>query len=116
MSRAQDLGGELGRQLFSQPRSLAVAASLLGIMGLIPGMPNLAFLVFAALLGTGAWWQSKRLSAAARAAAAPAPAAVPLSREPQELSWDDVQPADLLGLEVGFRLVRWWTKPTAANC
>jgi flagellar biosynthesis protein FlhA len=51
MSRAQDLGSELSRQLFRQPRSLAVAASILGVMGLIPGMPNAAFLCFAMLLG-----------------------------------------------------------------
>ena len=51
MSRAQDLGSELARQLFSKPRSLAVAATILGVMGLIPGMPNLAFLTFAGLLG-----------------------------------------------------------------
>jgi len=74
-------------------------------MGLIPGMPNLAFLAFAALLGSGAFMQQQRIRLAARTAAAPVPEAQPASREPRELSWDDVQPADLLGLEVGFRLV-----------
>jgi len=105
MSRPQDLGSELNRQLFGQPRSLAVAASLLGVMGLIPGMPNLAFLAFAALLGTGAWLRSRQNAVTAAAAAALAAPPAPMSREPQELSWTDVQPADLLGLEVGFRLV-----------
>jgi flagellar biosynthesis protein FlhA len=105
MSRAQDLGGELATQLFRQPRSLAVAASLLAVMGLIPGMPNVAFLLFAALLGGGAWMQRRRNLAAAAAAAVPVVAPPPVSKEPRELSWDDVQPADLLGLEVGFRLV-----------
>ena len=105
MSRAQDLGSALATQLFRQPRSLAVAAALLGVMGLIPGMPNVAFLLFAALLGGGAWMQQRRNQAAAAAAAAPVVAPPPVSKEPRELSWDDVQPADLLGLEVGFRLV-----------
>ncbi|MDE2219299.1 MAG: flagellar biosynthesis protein FlhA [Gammaproteobacteria bacterium] len=104
MSRAQDLGSELATQVFRQPRSLAVAAAILGVMGLIPGMPNLAFLLFAALLGGGAWLLRKRAQQAAAAAAAPA-AAAPASSEPRELSWDDVQAADLIGLEVGFRLV-----------
>ncbi len=104
MSRAQDLGSELATQVFRQPRSLAVAASILGVMGLIPGMPNLAFLTFAALLGGGAWILKKRARVAAAAAAAPAPPAA-ASNEPRDLSWDDVQPADLIGLEVGFRLV-----------
>jgi flagellar biosynthesis protein FlhA len=104
MSRAQDLGSELATQVFRQPRSLAVAAAILGVMGLIPGMPNLAFLLFAALLGSGAWLLAKRARLAAAAAAAPPPP-VAASSEPRELSWDDVQAADLIGLEVGFRLV-----------
>ena len=104
MSRAQDLGNELATQVFRQPRSLAVAASILGVMGLIPGMPNMAFLLFAALLGGGAWVLKKRARLAATAAAAPPPP-VATSNEPRDLSWDDVQSADLIGLEVGFRLV-----------
>jgi flagellar biosynthesis protein FlhA len=104
MSRAQDLGSELATQVFRQPRSLAVAAAILGVMGLIPGMPNMAFLLFAALLGAGAWVLNKRARLAAVAAAAPPPP-VAASSEQRELSWDDVQAADLIGLEVGFRLV-----------
>ena len=50
VARPQDLGGELRRQLLRQPRGLAVAGGLLGVMGLIPGMPNLAFLLFGGLL------------------------------------------------------------------
>jgi flagellar biosynthesis protein FlhA len=106
MSRAQDLGGELSKQLFGNPKSLAVAAALLGVMGLIPGMPNIAFLLFAAALGTGAWMMHKKQLAAATAAAlAPPPPLEPASKEQPDLSWDDVQPADPIGLEVGFRLV-----------
>src|SRR5215813_9969491 len=55
MSRAQDMGGELAKQLLGQPRALAIAAALLGVMGLIPGMPNIPFLLMAALCGGGAW-------------------------------------------------------------
>ena len=104
MSRAQDLGNELATQVFRQPRSLAVAAAILGVMGLIPGMPNMAFLTFAVLLGSGAWLLNKRAQSAATAAAAPPPPSA-ASNEPRDLSWDDVQSADLIGLEVGFRLV-----------
>ena len=109
VSSAQDMGGELSRQLFGQPRALAIAASLLGVMGLIPGMPNLPFLMMAALCGGGAWMLHKRAQqqpsaeevAAAQAAAAPPPP----SSESRELTWDDVQPVDIIGLEVGYRLV-----------
>src|SRR5688572_6511688 len=55
ISRDQDVGEELGKQLFGQPKAVGVAASVLGVMGLIPGMPNLAFLSIAALCGFGAW-------------------------------------------------------------
>jgi flagellar biosynthesis protein FlhA len=105
MSRAQDLGGELLVQLFGQPRSLAIAASILGVMGLIPGMPNLVFLLCAAALGAVARHRAKGAAIARARAAEPAPAVVPTSGEPRELSWDDVQPVDEIGVEVGFRLV-----------
>ncbi len=106
MSRAQDLGGELSKQLFRQPRGLAVAGSLLGVMGLIPGMPNLAFLLFGGACGAAAWILRRRARRAAVAASAAVPAPpVPVNAEQRELSWDDVQPVDQIGLEVGFRMV-----------
>jgi len=104
MSGKQDMGGELSRQLFGHPRTLGVASGLLAVMGLIPGMPNFAFLSISALCGSAAYAVSqRRRSAAAAAASAPAPAAPP--PESRELSWEDVQPVDLLALEVGYRLV-----------
>ena len=101
MSRPQDMGGELRRQLLGNPKALAVAAALLGVMGLIPGMPNFVFLTMAALCGAAAWTVSQRRAAAPTTA----PATPPQPAENKELSWDDVQPVDRLGLEVGYRLV-----------
>ena len=103
MSRSQDMGGELRRQLFGNPRALGVAAGLLGVMGLIPGMPNVAFLLIAALCGSTAYIINRRRASAAVAAAAPKPA--PQAPEARELTWEDVRPIDLIGLEVGYRLV-----------
>ncbi|HMN44417.1 MAG TPA: flagellar biosynthesis protein FlhA [Povalibacter sp.] len=104
MSGAQDMGGEVAKQLFGHPRALAVAAGLLGVMGLIPGMPNVPFLMMAAACGGAAWFLHKRsLQAPAPVVEAP-PAPVP-SLENRELTWDDVQPVDIIGLEVGYRLV-----------
>src|SRR5262249_15167615 len=110
MSGSQDMGGEMKRQLFRSPKALGVAAGLLTVMGLIPGMPNFAFLSMAAIAGYGAYRIKKRQDEAnapeAKAAAAAAAAsAAPTPPEQRELSWDDVQPVDLLGLEVGYRLV-----------
>ena len=103
MSRAQDMGGEIARQLFGNSKALGVAAGLLGVMGVVPGMPHFAFLLIAALAGTGAYALAKR-RAEARVAPPPPPPAAP-SPESRELTWEDVQPVDLIGLEVGYRLV-----------
>ena len=103
MSRPQDMGGELRRQLFGNPKALGVAAGLLGVMGLIPGMPNVAFLLIAAVCGSAAYFINKRRAAAAAVSAAPKPA--PPAPEARELTWEDVRPVDLVGLEVGYRLV-----------
>jgi flagellar biosynthesis protein FlhA len=107
MSGAQDMGGEMVKQLFGQPRALAVAAAIIGAMGLIPGMPNMAFLSIAALCAFGAWKLRRRAQQkAADAAATPTlPAAQVVSPESRELSWEDVRPVDPIGLEVGYRLV-----------
>jgi flagellar biosynthesis protein FlhA len=103
MSKSQDMGGELAKQLFGEPRVLAIAAALLGAMGVIPGMPNVAFLMVAALCGGGAWLLHKRSIEAPPPVEAPPPPAPPA--ESRELTWEDVQPVDIIGLEVGYRLV-----------
>jgi flagellar biosynthesis protein FlhA len=103
MSRAQDMGGELTKQLFGHPKALGVASGLLGTIGLVPGMPNFVFLLMSALCGTGAYLLAKR-----RANPPPAPVLPPtpvVAPETKELTWDDVQSVDLIGLEVGYRLV-----------
>jgi flagellar biosynthesis protein FlhA len=104
MSRAQDMGGELRKQLFGNPKALGVAAGLLGLMGLVPGMPNLAFLLMAGVCGSIAYAVAKR-KAQPVAEVLPAAKTTPPNQEQRELSWDDVKPVDLIGLEVGYRLV-----------
>jgi flagellar biosynthesis protein FlhA len=105
MSGAQDMGGEIGRQL-GQPKALYVAAGVIALMGLIPGMPNFAFLAIAGLCAGAAFLLKRSRDAAALAAIEPPPPAVPvISAEARELSWEDVRPVDLLALEVGYRLV-----------
>jgi flagellar biosynthesis protein FlhA len=101
MSRPQDMGGELRKQLFGNPKAIGVAGALLGVMGLIPGMPNFVFLTIGALCGAAAWTLKQRRAAPPK----PAPVAPAPSPESKELSWEDVQPVDRLGLEVGYRLV-----------
>jgi flagellar biosynthesis protein FlhA len=104
VTREQDVGDELGKQLFGQPKALGVAAGVLGVMGLIPGMPNLAFLSVAALAGWGAWRLKQKREVPVVEESAPEPPPAPPA-EQQELSWEDVRPVDVVGLEVGYRLV-----------
>jgi flagellar biosynthesis protein FlhA len=105
MSRPLDMGGELRAQLIGNPKALGVAAGILGVMGLIPGMPNVAFLGMAVLCSVGAWYVSHRGLRPQSAEPATPAAAAPALTEMRELTWDDVQPLDLIGLEVGYRLV-----------
>ena len=103
ISREQDVGGEMARQLVAEPRLLGVAAAVLALLGVIPGMPNMVFLGMAALAGGAAWLIHRRQSMSP-AAPVEAPTA-PSAGENRELSWDDLSPVDIVGLEVGYRLV-----------
>jgi flagellar biosynthesis protein FlhA len=106
VTREQDVSSELGKQLFGQPKALGVAAAVLGILGVIPGMPNFMFLAFASLAGWGAW-KLKQARDKPVVVEAPPPEAAPppVPAEQQELTWEDVRPVDVIGLEVGYRLV-----------
>ncbi|PWB39853.1 MAG: flagellar biosynthesis protein FlhA [Rhodocyclales bacterium] len=99
----EDIGQQFVGQVFSNPQVLMLTAGILGILGLIPGMPHFAFLLFAGAVGGLAYWMvQKKARPAEEKPAAPA-AATPA--EAQEASWADVAPVDVLGLEVGYRLI-----------
>jgi flagellar biosynthesis protein FlhA len=105
----QDIGQQLVAQLFGNPMVLALTAIILGTLGLIPGMPNLVFLMLASVLGFLAWRglhsPAATRNAAAAAAEATAQQAVAAPVENVEANWSDVVPVDVLGLEVGYRLI-----------
>ena len=102
VGKGEDTGRQLVNQLFAQPQSLLIAAAVLGAIGLVPGMPHFAFLALAGGLGMLARWlaQRRRAESAAAPVAAPAPAT-----ESTEVTWDELAPVDVLGLEVGYRLI-----------
>ena len=103
VSVEHDVGEQVLTQLFANPKSLTVTGGVLGIMGIIPGMPNVPFLLMSAGALTGAWWINERNKARERLEQQqPSPAPPP---ETSDLSWDDVLPTDALGLEVGYRLI-----------
>ncbi|MBS1209984.1 MAG: flhA [Proteobacteria bacterium] len=101
-----DVGGQFVNQLFSNPSVMILTAAILAVLGMIPGMPNTVFLLLAALLGGGAWYLNKEKIAESEAAeTVPAAAQVQQAVENLEASWADVTPVDVLGLEVGYRLI-----------
>ena len=98
----QDISQQFLTQLFNNPRVVGLAAAIIGLLGLIPGMPNFVFLLLASALGTLAWDMDRR---ARTAKPVPVAAAPVVATEAQEASWADVAPLDVLGLEVGYRLI-----------
>uniref|UniRef100_UPI00257D15F8 FHIPEP family type III secretion protein n=1 Tax=Thauera sp. TaxID=1905334 RepID=UPI00257D15F8 len=102
-----DIGGLVIGQLFANPAVMTLTAIIIGVLGLIPGMPNLVFLLLAAVLVRLAWIRRKPIQEAGAEAAAPAAAkqAEAPRADAQEASWNDVSQVDVLGLEVGYRLI-----------
>ena len=103
VSRSEDMGQQIMRQMFDNPRSLVVTAGILGTIGIIPGMPNFVFLILAACAGGAAFFiiqKKSRLNSTAQEVVKSEP-----SPEQKELSWDDVVPVDTIGLEIGYRLI-----------
>jgi flagellar biosynthesis protein FlhA len=101
-SSDQDLSREFSTQIFGQPHTLYVAAAVLGVLGLIPGTPHLAFLTIAAVLaGLGLWLtrrQREQLETEPLGLIEEVDA-------PVDVTWDDIPPVDVLALEVGYRLI-----------
>ena len=110
-SRSQDMAQAMSGQVFGQYRALAITAGILGVVGLVPGMPNVAFLTLAAILGFIAWklYRKGQVPAADSAGAETGPVNAlgrPVAPAPTaELTWDELRPVDPLGLEVGYRLI-----------
>ena len=99
----EDVGQQLMGQLFSNPQVLFLTAGIIGMMGLVPGMPNVSFLIIA---GGLVWLGRRQMRQTVHAAdAAKSPPPVVASAEPAEATWDDVTLVDPLGLEVGYRLI-----------
>ena len=103
VGKAEDIGQQMISQMFNNSRVLFITAGVLGALGLIPGMPHLAFLLLASILATSAYFMDTRAQAVKdqqqiEEAVAPPP-------EVLEVGWDDVAPVDVLGLEVGYRII-----------
>lgn len=100
----QDISGQLIGQLFAKPQVMIITGGIIGGMGIIPGMPHIAFVLLAAILIGGGYMLNKRAQTAPlveEKTEAPANA----GQEMEEATWQDILPVDTLGLEVGYRLI-----------
>ncbi|USD40340.1 flagellar biosynthesis protein FlhA [Vibrio sp. SCSIO 43135] len=100
----EDMGQQVVFQMFDNPKALMITAGILGVMGIVPGMPHFAFLLLAAMAGGWAYWITRKQKKEAEEAKLPVKKEAEAPTQ-KELSWDDVQPVDVIGLEVGYRLI-----------
>ncbi|CAB5677848.1 flagellar biosynthesis protein FlhA [Comamonas aquatica] len=113
VGKDNDTGKQIADQMLASPRALAITGAILIMLGLIPNMPHTVFLLMGSLFGYGAWMvhrkkQQKSQAAASGAAGADSSApsgALAAPTQDSEATWDDLQPVDLLGLELGYRLI-----------
>ncbi|HDL6515611.1 TPA: flagellar biosynthesis protein FlhA [Yersinia enterocolitica] len=102
VSTDQDVGQQMVTQLFNNPRVMVLSAAVLGLLGMVPGMPNFVFLLFTAALLALAWRLRGKQSQQPTAAEAPV---IQDQQQATEATWSDVQLEDPLGMEVGYRLI-----------
>ena len=101
VSRSEDMSKQVFVQLFKDPRTLSVTAGVMAILGMIPGMPNFAFISLAVVCGAASFWLARQPASSAE------PDETPPQPEagPTELGWSDVNLLDQVGLEVGYRII-----------
>ncbi|MGI5310101.1 flagellar biosynthesis protein FlhA [Rheinheimera sp. WS51] len=105
-NKSQDMGQQMTAQL-GNTQVLFVAAGVLTLMGVVPGMPHFSFLSLAGIVGGMGYVMHKRGKQASAELVSRDAAAV-TAAEPtvnKEIGWDDVQGVDVIGLEVGYRLI-----------
>ena len=94
-------------------KALIITAGIVGVLGVVPGMPHFVFVLIAAGIGTLAWWVRRREQ---RDEALPRrPKEAEVAAPNAEASWDDLLPVDTLGLEVGYRLIALVDKARAGD-
>lgn len=106
VSSAQNMGQAVVSQVFAKPRALIIASAIIGLIGIIPGMPHIAFILLAAGLAGIAYMFIKQEQAEKSKVTSAETDSAPI-KDPSmnELSWDDVNPVDVISLEVGYRLI-----------
>jgi len=104
-SSGQNIGQQVSTQLFENPKALLITAAVIGALGIIPGMPNVVFILLASILAGSAYLIDKKRKQAELVELDYPMTLVNSAPEVKELGWDDVMPVDVIGLEVGYRLI-----------
>ena len=112
VGKDEDVGSQVARQVFNSPKTLGITAGVIALLGVIPGMPNVVFLLLASGFGYSAWWMNRR-NQRAKEVVPPRPAEA--AQANPEATWDDLMPVDTLGLEVGYRLIALVDKARVAT-
>jgi len=99
--------GKVMKEQIGNHRALYVTSGILFVMGIVPGMPHLAFLGFSAAIGGYTYWDQRKGSQSKELATVEETPSEQSAKpvEVKELGWDDVQQVDTIGLEVGYRLI-----------
>ena len=110
VSSSEDMGAQVNRQMFASPRALAVAAAIMIAMGLVPGMPHFSFISLGLVAAGAAYWIANKQRKTKEEEVKEVQRQQELlpaqkAQEVKELGWDDVTPVDMVGLEVGYRLI-----------
>ena len=101
VSSDKDLAGQIGGQ-FGSPRTWTPVAIILGLLGLLPGMPHLVILATAGLAGFAAW-KLRQIEKRPVAAALPVAAEDPV--DPSTIGWDEVTDGMQVNFDIGYGLV-----------
>jgi flagellar biosynthesis protein FlhA len=99
VGKEHDIGKQIVGQMFMSPKVLGITAVIMFILGVIPNMPHFVFLTISAVLAYGAWVLAHKPPPVD-----PQTVVAPVATD-GEASWDDLQPVDQLGLELGYRLI-----------
>jgi flagellar biosynthesis protein FlhA len=104
VATGEDIGQQVKSQLSKYPQALAIAAGIMGAIGLVPQMAHIPFLMFATGLGITAWRLSRTAIAQDAAVAAGKAPAAAASSEVKVDTLVDVTGVDPLGMNIGFAL------------
>jgi flagellar biosynthesis protein FlhA len=104
---AEGMGEQISNQMFATSRPLYVTAAIVGVMGLVPGMP-MAFVALGVCCGAMGWYMEKMkkdLEVEQKESGVELGSNGEVIPEKVEVDWTDVMPVDMIGLEVGYGLI-----------